>query len=97
MNNLAWKLATCRDPRLRDGEQALRLTEEANRLSGGQHPVVLDTVAAADAAAGRIDAAVAAPERAGQAAAADGSKELADQIAGRLGLYRRGTPFVDAR
>ncbi|PWB68264.1 MAG: hypothetical protein C3F15_16755, partial [Holophagae bacterium] len=46
-NNLAWKLATCRDPRLRDVEQALRLAEEANRLSGGRHPVVLDTLAAA--------------------------------------------------
>jgi spermidine synthase len=97
MNNLAWKLATCRDPRLRDVEQALRLAEEANRLSGGRHPVVLDTLAAAYAAAGRFDAAVAAAERAGQAAAADGSDELADQIAGRLGLYRRGIPFVDLR
>jgi tetratricopeptide (TPR) repeat protein len=97
MNNLAWKLATCRDPRLRDVEQALRLAEEANRLSGNQQPVVLDTLATAYAAASQFKEAVAAAERARQAAVAAGSGELAEEIAERLELYRRGTPFVDAR
>jgi hypothetical protein len=41
--------------------------------------------------------AVATAERALQAAAAAGSDELAQQIAGRLDLYRQGKPFVETR
>ncbi len=53
LNNLAWLLATSRDPRLRDPEVAVSLAEEATRLSGGRDPNVLDTLATAQAAAGR--------------------------------------------
>jgi arylsulfatase A-like enzyme/Flp pilus assembly protein TadD len=97
MNNLAWKLATCRNPGLRDAAGALRLAEEANRLSGGRHPVVLDTLSAALAAAGHYQEAVAVAEQAQQAAVDAGSRDLAEEITDRLGLYRRGAPFVDAR
>jgi arylsulfatase A-like enzyme/Tfp pilus assembly protein PilF len=96
MNNLDWKLATCRDPGLRDIERSLRLAEEADRLSSGQQPVVLDTLAAAYAAAGHFEQATAAAERALRASSS-GSSQLAEQIAGRLALYRQGMPFVDER
>ncbi len=52
-NNLAWILATSRDPRLRNPEEAVALAEEATRLSDGQDPNVLDTLATAQVAAGR--------------------------------------------
>ena len=41
--------------------------------------------------------AAATAERAFQAASAAGSDELAQQIAGRLDLYRQGKPFVETR
>jgi hypothetical protein len=46
-NNFAWALATASNPELRDGARAVRLAEEANRLSNGRDPVVLRTLAAA--------------------------------------------------
>jgi len=58
LNNLAWILATCPDPELRDGEEALRLAEECARLSSGENPRHLRTLAAAHAATGAFEAAI---------------------------------------
>jgi Tfp pilus assembly protein PilF len=76
-NNLAWILATSRDPRLRNPEEAVVFAEEAVLLSDGQDPNVLDTLATAQAAAGRpVEArataarALAQAERRGDAALA---------------------------
>ena len=45
--NLAWLLATTSDDDLRNGKQALELARKADSLSGGQHPLVRHTLAAA--------------------------------------------------
>ena len=65
MNNLAWLLATSRDASLRDPERALELALRARTLaakpdaaSDREHAAVLDTLAAAQAAAGRFSEAV---------------------------------------
>jgi hypothetical protein len=54
-------------------------------------PDCLDTLATADAAAGRFSAAIATAEKAVRLAAA-GNVQLAKQIEGRLASYRSGRP-----
>ena len=61
---LAWLLAVCPDASVRNSEEALALATQANRLTGGQEPHVLDTLAAAYAAAGWFPEAVATVRKA---------------------------------
>ena len=69
-NNLALVLATCPQASLRNGIEAVRLAERANRLAGGENPFVLCTLAAADAEAGRFPEAIETAQRALQLAEA---------------------------
>ena len=64
LNNLAWALATGPQVALRDGVSAVALAQKAVRLSGGENPRMLRTLAAAEAEAGRF---VGAAETARQA------------------------------
>ncbi|MGH8093069.1 MAG: tetratricopeptide repeat protein [Chthoniobacterales bacterium] len=43
--NLAWVLATSNDSSVRNGAKAVQLAEQANKLSGGANPLVLNTLA----------------------------------------------------
>jgi serine/threonine-protein kinase len=56
--NGAWLLATCPDPRFRDGENATRGAERALEFGYGERHVALDTLAAAQASAGQFDKAI---------------------------------------
>src|SRR5208282_798188 len=67
-NNLAWVLATCPQASLRNGNQAVALARRANQLTGGGNPVVLGTLAAAYAEAGRFPEAEETAQRALQMA-----------------------------
>jgi tetratricopeptide (TPR) repeat protein len=91
-NNLAWLLATCADPAVRRPQEAIVVIERVARTTGDAS--LLDTLAAAYAAAGRFDAAVTtaglAAERAEQQGDAAAFRE-------RQALYRRGEPYVDRR
>ena len=58
--SLAWLLATAPDAALRDANQAIRFAEQAADLTGRQDASALDVLAAAYAAAGQFDRAVAA-------------------------------------
>ncbi|MCA9176133.1 MAG: tetratricopeptide repeat protein [Planctomycetales bacterium] len=53
--HLAWLLATCDDPKVRDGKRALQLAKQANKLSGDEYPGEL---AAAHAELGKFKDAV---------------------------------------
>jgi arylsulfatase A-like enzyme len=64
LNNFAYSLATDADPARRNGAEAIRLSERALRLSGGDKPEILDTVAAAQAETGNYLAATVALRRA---------------------------------
>jgi len=90
-NNLAWLLATHPDPGLRDPDEALRLAGLLTRAS--QEAPLLDTLAAALAAAGRFPAAVEAAERAARRADAAGDRALAAGIRARRDLYAAGRPY----
>ncbi len=92
-NNLAWALATSPDASVRNGAKAVELALEADRLSGSQNPIVLMTLGAAYAEAGRFPEAVATAQRALQLAAAQNNTGLANTLQLQIGLYQTGSPF----
>jgi spermidine synthase len=92
MNEVAWILATG-DARVRDPAAAVRLAERAAELTQRRQPLVLDTLAAAYAAAGNYDRATGAAQEAVALAASAGAGSLAADIGRRLELYRQKRPF----
>jgi tetratricopeptide (TPR) repeat protein len=93
LNKLAWLLATSPEASLRNGNQAVELAQRANQLTGGENPVVLCTLAAACAEAGRFPEAVAITQRALPLAGAQSNQALADDLRSELQLYQARTPF----
>jgi carboxyl-terminal processing protease len=57
-NSLAWLLAVCPDPKVRDGANAVRYATKAGTLDSWKNPATLDTLAAAYAESGQFDLAV---------------------------------------
>jgi tetratricopeptide (TPR) repeat protein len=95
-NNLAWLLATHPDPGLRDPEEAIRIAEPLRREADPPDPAVLDTLAAAYAAAGHFDTARRTAAAAARLAREGSLDTLAVEIDQRLALYREERPFIDA-
>jgi len=91
-NQLAWIHATNPDARWRNGTEAVRLAEHACALTGYRDPDLLDTLAAAYAAAGRFDDAVKIGRRAVEAAS--GNSEQAAEIRARVASYEAGQPYT---
>jgi Flp pilus assembly protein TadD len=89
LGNLAWILATCPEARVRDGKQAVALAERAAALVKGDDPVILDTLAAAYAEAGRFREAEEAGRRALSCARREGDPGMAQAIEARLSLYAK--------
>jgi len=94
--NMAWVLATCPNPRFRDGPRAVELAERASK-AGSNNPVVGATLAAAYAEVGRFSDAVATAEVALQQATNSGNLQMADVIRSHLEFYRAQQPFRDVR
>ncbi len=95
-NNLAWMLATCPGASFRNGAKAVELAEQANQLSGNQNPLILRTLAAAYAEAGRFPEAVTTAQRALQLATTQTNGGLAKNLEMQIRLYQAGSPFRDA-
>lgn len=95
--NLAWLLATDADATVRNPSEAVALAEAANRMTGRVHPKVLDTVAAAYAAAGRYDEAAETAEHAQSAALARGETRLAAEVDERITRYQSRQPYRTVR
>ncbi len=93
LNSMARVLATAGDASLRNGAEAVTLAERAARLSGGREPVLLDTLAAAYAEAGRFPEAVQTERRALDLAAQGQSPQIAQELRSRLSLYEAGKAF----
>jgi arylsulfatase A-like enzyme/Flp pilus assembly protein TadD len=89
----AWILATHPDETARDPQEAVHLAERAAELTENRRAGILDTLAAAYAAAGQFDEAVTTAQAALSLAAAAGTDRFADDIRQRLELYRQGKPF----
>ena len=96
-NELAWQLATNPDPASRDTAEALRLAERAVELTSRRDPTMLDTQAAAQAAAGRFDQAVRSARSALELAVRSNEDSLVGVIRARLALYGRRTPYTEVR
>jgi Tfp pilus assembly protein PilF len=95
-NQLAWLLATCPDSTVRDPDEAMRLAGRAVELSSARDANVLDTQAAAQAAAGRFGRAVETARRALAVARAIDDESLAHTIRLRLAMYERGIAYVES-
>jgi tetratricopeptide (TPR) repeat protein len=96
MNNLAWILATCPDPSLRDGRKAVELATDAVRRSGDNEPVYLRTLAAAYGEAGDFQEAIRLAEHARLLAEAQGNAALAFDLQNNIAGFHRRIPVRDA-
>jgi Flp pilus assembly protein TadD len=85
LNNLAWILAASPLPENRDGAKAVELATRARDLDHSQQPVIIGTLAAAYAEAGRFDEAAATAQQAHDLAlkAAGEAPNAADQKAAK--------------
>jgi tetratricopeptide (TPR) repeat protein len=92
-NALAWLLATCPDRRVRDGKRAVEAASAA--VARDKDPNYLDTLAAAQAEAGRFDEAVISQERAVQGARSRG--DPIGSFASRLYAYQRRSRYLEPR
>jgi len=93
LNNLAWELASDPEATNRNGAEAVQLAERACALSDRQIPVLIGTLAAAYAEAGRFPEAVRTAQEAQAVARATGQGEVADRNGQLLELYRSGQPY----
>jgi tetratricopeptide (TPR) repeat protein len=95
-NNLAWLLATSAPP-IRDGVRAVEIAEQICSAAANPTASQLDTLAAAYAATGQFDKAVAAAKEAIRSADATQDEALKQRIESRLELYRAKQPFYEVR
>lgn len=93
MNNLAWILATDPADQVRNGRRAVELAEKACELTKWELPVLLGTLAAAYAEAGRFEDAAKTAERARDKAKAAREEQVARRNDELLQLYRSGKPY----
>jgi tetratricopeptide (TPR) repeat protein len=95
--DLAWALATAPDPARQRPDEALALARRATQRSARPTSLLLDVLAAAQAAAGRFDDAVATADDALRIATGSGDERTARQIAARRDLYRQQRVFRQSR
>jgi tetratricopeptide (TPR) repeat protein len=93
MSNLAWLLATSSDDSLRNGAEAVRLAEQACRLTDFRQARMVGALAAAYAEAGRYTDAVSTTQKAIDLARAAGDAQFAAVNEQLLGLYLAGKPY----
>ncbi len=96
LNNLAWIRAANAEPALRNGTEAVELAQRACELTGYKKPLLLGTLAASYAEAGRFVEAVAMAGKARDLAAASGQKAVAERNQRLLELYQRREAFHEA-
>lgn len=93
LSNLAWALATSPEASIRNGAQAVELAQRANELSGGNSAMVLQSLAAAFAEAGRFAEAVSAAEHALQLADPASQTTPVSDLRAQLGRYQKRSPY----
>jgi tetratricopeptide (TPR) repeat protein len=93
LNSLAWVLCTCPEDGNRKGEEAVRLAEKANLLSGRTNASYLDTLAAAFAEVGRFDDARKTADEAIRQAQIAGRADLVQSSGQRKAFYERNKPY----
>ena len=94
-SNLAWVLATTKAAAHRNPARAVSLATEVYEATRGQSAPVMDTLAAAQAAAGNFPAAMDLASQALTLARATGESALALEIARRRELYGNHQPWTE--
>ncbi len=89
ISRLADILANCSDEQVRRPEHAVTLAQRACELTRYDQPKFLDILAAAYAAAGHFDEAVAQAEKALELAVSSARKDMVAPIQKRLDLYKQ--------
>jgi tetratricopeptide (TPR) repeat protein len=92
LDHIAQILITHPDPKMRDSNEAIAFAERAAKLTKYQNAAILDTLAAAYAAAGRFEQAVKTAEAALELASAAQDDKLIIRLRKQLQLYRQGIP-----
>jgi len=90
---LAFSLATCPDPKYRNGTDALKLASTLCEQTQHANPQFLDALAAAHAETGNFSRAVGIARQAAQVARRSSDEALAREIEMRLRLYEADKPF----
>jgi tetratricopeptide (TPR) repeat protein len=90
--DLAWMLATWPEPTVRNGIKAVALAEMANQVSKDKDPLILRTLAAAYAEAGRFPEAVLTAKQALVLAVAQSNTGLTNGLQTEIGLYQSNSP-----
>ena len=93
LNIMARTLATCRQPSVRNGAAAVELARRAAELTDGRDPMILDTLAAAYAEAGRFSEAVQTARKALELAAEQNHPAVVESIRAKIPLYQSGSPY----
>jgi tetratricopeptide (TPR) repeat protein len=93
LNNLAWILATDQDSNVRNGPKAVQLAERACELTNYKQAIMVGTLAAAYAEAGRFDDAIATAQKACALASESGDQDLLKRNQDLLALYRKHQPY----
>jgi Flp pilus assembly protein TadD len=88
LDDLAWILATSDDDAVRNPKDAVAFAERAAGLTGRKNPSILDTLAAAYAAAGQFEPAAQAEREAFDLASDANASDMAIEFLKRLDLYR---------
>jgi tetratricopeptide (TPR) repeat protein len=86
-------LSSAAEDSLRNGTEAIGLAKQANDLTSGNDPSVLDTLGAAYAEAGQFPQALDSARRALGLAVAKGDNSMANGIRYRISLYEQNKPF----
>jgi tetratricopeptide (TPR) repeat protein len=90
---LARVLAADQNAAIRNGAQALAAAKQANELTGGEQPFVLDTLAMAEAESGHFQDAQETEQQAVKLATAAGAQKLLPELQKRLQAYQAGRPW----
>ncbi len=96
INNLAWSFATNPDPKLRNGEYAVRLATRACEITGFQTTIFVGTLAAAYAEDSRFDDAISTAQLACSLASAAGQPELLNKNQDLLELFHSHQPYHES-
>ena len=96
LDHTAWLLATSPEASLRNGPKALALARQLDRLSGGNNPALLDTLAAAYAENGQFPEAIDAAQRALALASSQNNPALENTLRQHIKLLQAGSPLRSA-
>ncbi len=94
---LAWILATAPDENVRRPKEAVALASAAVSATAGEVPELLDTLAAAQAAAGNFREALEQIGAAVKLAEAQGRNDLLAVMRQRRNLYEQGRPYLESK